>query len=183
MLPQLYQFDSDELIEHNFFMEILNLHDTLYRQDRTVHQLDSTEIASLVFIADSSKGIAGTYAKNILKAAYNYQYVNCPCLEGTAGHKRSTVNMNDLNRVSGIDISVKPNPANQWAAFDYILPNNETNGTITMKDITGKTIEVLHVSGKQGQKLWDTRQTKQGVYIFVLESAGYSKSGKIVINK
>lgn len=183
MLPQLYQFDIDEMIEHSFFMEILTLHDTLYKQDRTIHQLDSTEIASLVFIADSSKGVARTYAKNILKTAYDYQFENCPCLEGTAGHKRSAVNMNAFNEVSGIDISVKPNPANQWAAFDYILPNNETKGTITIKDITGKTIEVIHVSGKQGQKLWDTRQTKQGVYIYVFESGGYSKSGKIVINK
>ena len=185
MLPQLYMFDNNELIEHNFYMEVLSLHDTLYSQGRNINQLDSTEISALVFIADSSSGLAGTQARSILEASYDHHYVNCPCLDGIVGHKNSNININmdALNKISGINISVKPNPAKQWAAFDYTLPENATNAKITIRDVTGKVIEVLHVTGQQGQKLWDTRQIKQGVYIYTLEAVGYSMSGKLIINE
>jgi hypothetical protein len=78
-------------------------------------------------------------------------------------------------------ISVHPNPAGQWAAFDYILPEGETMATIIITDLAGKTVDVLQVSGQQGQKVWDTRQVKAGVYLYTLITAAYSKTGKIMI--
>lgn len=183
MLPQLYFLTGNKLTEHNYFMEILSLHDTLSRQGRNIFQLDSTEIVALVLIADGSNGLAGTQAKSILEAGYDYHYANCPSIDSTAGYKNRRISMESLNQVYGIYISVKPNPANKWAAFDYTLPESKEVANITIRDVTGKTIEVLYVKGKQGQKLWDTRQIDQGVYIYTLETGDFSKSGKIVINK
>jgi len=183
ILPQLYMLAGDELTEHNYFIDILSLHDTLSRQGRNIFQLDSNEIAALVIIADSSNSIAGTQARSILEAAYDYHYTNCPNIDSTAGYKNRRINMDALIKVYGIDISVKPNPAKQWAAFDYKLPEGKNLATITIRDVTGKIVEVLQVHGQQGQKLWDTRQIDHGVYIYTLEVAGIRKSGKIVINK
>jgi len=78
---------------------------------------------------------------------------------------------------------VKPNPANQWAAFDYTLPGDQTTGIITITDVTGHTVDVLNVTGQQGQKLWDTRNLKSGVYIYTLTTGGFNQSGKIVVSK
>jgi len=183
MIPQLYMLTGDELTEHNYFMDIIILHDTLSKQGRNIFQLDSTEINALVLIADNSHSLAGIQAKSILEAAYDHHYTNCPRLDSTAGYKNIRISMDALNQVYGLEISVKPNPAKQWAAFDYILPENKSKATITIRDVTGKTIEVLQVNGQQGQKLWDTRQIEHGVYIYTLKVAGLSKSGKIIISK
>ncbi len=184
MLPQLYNLQGNELTEHNYYIDMLNLHQTLYQEGRNTFQLDSTEKADLVFIAANSTGVAGAQAKSILEGVYNEYYVNCPEADGTAGYKSSNIiNPNALGKAHGLNISVKPNPAKQWAAFDYSLPGDETEATITVTNTTGSTVEILEVSGQQGQKLWDIRTIKPGVYIYTIKAAGFSQSGKIVISK
>jgi len=93
------------------------------------------------------------------------------------------VGINELPSAKRIDITVKPNPASQWAAFDYVLPESETMATITITDLAGKTVEVLQVNGQQGQKLWDTHLIESGMYFYTLQVAGSSKTGKIVVSK
>jgi len=182
MLPQLYDLQGDDLTEHNYYVEILDLHDSLNKQNRYIFQLDSTEIANLVIIADSSKGVSGAQAKGILESCYGYHFTYCPILEGNAGYKNNVINMKSLVGALGLDITVKPNPAQEWAAFDYTLPKGESEATITITDIVGKTIVVFIVNGQQGQKIWDTRNIDNGIYIYTLKTAGLIKSGKIIVN-
>ncbi len=184
MLPQLYNMEGNGLTEHNYYMDMLDLHQTLYQQGRNTFQLDSIEKADILFIANNSNGIAGAQAKSILEAVYDEYYANCPEADGTVGYKRGNIiNPDALGKAYGLNISVKPNPAKQWAAFDYTLSGSETNATITITSATGSTIEILEVNGQQGQKLWDTRSIKPGIYIYTIRTAGFSQSGKIVISK
>ncbi|MEA3504627.1 MAG: T9SS type A sorting domain-containing protein, partial [Bacteroidota bacterium] len=184
MLPSLYNLESTELTEHNYYMDMLNLHQTLYQQGRNTFQLNSNEKADILFIANNSNGVAGAQAKSILEAVYNEYYVDCPDADGAAGYKSSNkINPDALGKAYGLNISVKPNPAKQWAAFDYTLPNSETKALITITNTKGSTVEILEVNGQQGQKLWDTRSIKPGVYIYTLKIGGFSQSGKIVISK
>jgi len=184
LLPSLYNLKGNDSIEHLYYMDMLSLQQTLHLQGRNTFQLDSTEKADITYIANNSKGVAGAQAKSILEAVYNEYYVDCPQADGTAGYKSSSIiNPTVLEKVYGLDISVKPNPAKQWAAFDYTLPGSETKATIAICNATGSIIEILEVNGKQGQKLWDTRSIMPGVYIYTLKTEGFSKSGKIVISK
>jgi len=184
LLPQLYNLEGNDSIEHLYYMEMLNLYHNLHQQGRNTYQLDSIEKASVEFIADTSNGTAGSYAKSIMEAVYNEHYPSCPEIEGTAAYKHSGfVSPGSLNKAFGLNITVKPNPARQWAAFDYTLPESENSATITISSTNGNTLEVLKVSGQQGQKLWDTRSIKPGVYIYTLNAGGFSKSGKIIISK
>lgn len=184
MLPQLYKLKGNELTEHNYYMDMLDLHHTLYQQSRNTFQLDSTEKANIIFIANNSTGVAGAQAKSILEAVYDEYFVDCPEADGSAGYKSSsTINPNALGKAYGLNISVKPNPAKQWAAFDFTLPCDETEATITITNATGSTVAILEITGQQGQKLWDTRDIKHGVYIYTIKTPGFSQSGKIVISK
>jgi hypothetical protein len=184
LLPQLYKLEEDELTEHNYYMDMLNLHQILHQEGRNTFQMDSIEKAEITFIAENSKGVAGAQAKSILEAVYNEYYEDCPEVDGTDGYKSSNViNPDAFGKAYGLSVSVKPNPARQWAAFDYTLPGEETNATITITDGTGNALETFKVYGKQGQKLWDTRNTKPGVYIYTLQTGEFSQSGKIVISK
>ena len=127
---------------------------------------------------------AGAQAKGILEFAYNYHYCNCLDVSDNSGYKNSSdINYNAFNQVFRPDVEVKPNPAKEWTAFNYTLPDNETEGVIKISDITGKVIENYTVEGQQGQKIWDTRRIKSGVYFYTFTANGISKSGKIVISK
>jgi len=183
LLPQLYNYDEEDMTEHNYFMDMLNFEYSLTQQGLSFFELDSTEINNLIFYAENSKGPAGEYAKGILEFAYGYHYCHCLNID-SAGYKHSgEINYDALKNVYGPFIIVNPNPAHEWTAFNFTLNDNESEGIIKITDVAGKFIESLKVKGKQGQKIWDTRQIKQGVYFYNFTVNGYSKSGKIVINK
>jgi hypothetical protein len=76
-----------------------------------------------------------------------------------------------------------PNPAKEWAVFNYSLPDSDAKGVIMINDVSGKLISTLPINGEQGQKIWDTREIKSGVYFYTLHVSGFNKSGKIVVSK
>ena len=184
MMPALYGFEGDEITEHNFYMDMLSIQISLAQQGRNIFELDSTEVINLIFIADNSTGTAGAQVKGILEFAYGYEYCNCLNISDTSGYKSSgMINQNAFEKLYGFDISVEPNPAKEWAVFNYTLPDSETKGIIKISDVSGKLVTALTITGKQGQKVWDTRKIKSGVYFFTLNVSGFNKSGKIVISK
>ncbi len=184
MLPQLYNMKGTDLTEHSYYMDMLSLHQSLYQQGRNTFQLNSTEKADITFIANNSNDVAGAQAKSILEGVYDEHFNDCPDADGAAGYKSSSlIDPNALGKAYGLNISVKPNPAKQWAAFDYTLPGDETQATLTISNSLGNTVEILEISGQQGQKLWDTREIKPGVYIYTIQTSGFSQSGKIVISE
>ncbi len=183
MMPALYDYTNDEVAEHNYFMEMLNLQISLSQQAKSIFDLDSSEINNLVYMADNSHGTAGTQAKSILEYAYGYNYCNC-ISDNEAGYKSSNaLNPDSFAQLLGIEITVEPNPATDWAVFNYTLADNNAEGVIKISDVSGKIITTLPVNGKQGQKIWDTRKIKSGVYFYTLNVSGFNKSGKLIISK
>jgi hypothetical protein len=183
MMPALYNYSDNELAEHGYYLDILNLQISLAQQGKTIFDLDSTEINSLVFMAENSMGTAGTQAKGILEFAYGYHYCNCIGVD-TSGYKSSNAfKPGAFDKLLGIEISVEPNPAKEWAVFNYSLPDSDADGVIKISDVSGKLITTLPINGKQGQKIWDTREIKSGVYFYTLHVSGFNKSGKIVVSK
>jgi len=87
------------------------------------------------------------------------------------------------NAANGFGLRVYPNPAREWTAFDYVLPDADSKGSILITDVSGRLIQTIPVSGIQGQEVWDTREVKGGVYFFTLNAGGISKTGKIVVSK
>ncbi len=183
MMPTFYSLSGTELNEYNYFLDVLNLTISLRQQGRIISDLDSTEIANLVIIANNSNGTAGSQAKSILESGFGYNFCKCLETEGTQGYKSSNVNLNELSKTYGFELNVEPNPAKEWTAFNYTIPDESIAGKINISDVTGKLIEILDINVNQGQLIWDTRTVANGVYFYVMEAGGFSKSGKIVISK
>ena len=122
-------------------------------------------------------------ARNMLEYAYGYNFYSFPELNDTASYKIRHTDWENFIEWSGIEISAKPNPARAWTAFDYVLPDADSKGSILITDVSGRLIETIHVSGTQGQEVWDTRDVKAGVYFFTLNAGGINKTGKIVVSK
>ncbi len=183
IMPDLYNYSENELTEHAYYMDLINLQINLANEGRTVFDLDSTEITNIVSIAENSNGTAGVQAKGILEFAYGYHYCNCLSVSDSTGYKSSEIiNPDDLAKVYGLDVTTKPNPAKDWVAFNYMLPY-EGSGLVKITDVTGKLIAVFNLEGKTGQKIWDTRNVKSGVYLYSVTVSEFTKSGKIIINK
>ncbi|NLN96621.1 MAG: S8 family serine peptidase [Bacteroidales bacterium] len=183
MMPSLYNYNDNELDEHYYYMQMLNLQINLAQQQRTIFDLDSIEIDNLLNIADNSIGTAGAQAKGILEFAYGYHFYNCIDPEEQGMKSRKYLNTAATENIFGIEITAKPNPANAWVAFNYTLPANNPQGVIKISNLSGKEIASIPVSGKQGQQIWDIRSVKPGVYFYTLNTAGLSRHGKIVISK
>ncbi|MBW6458977.1 MAG: T9SS type A sorting domain-containing protein [Bacteroidales bacterium] len=183
MMPALYNYSGNELAEHSYYMDMLNLQINLEQQQRTIFGLDSLEVANLVNIAENSQGTAGIQAKGILEYAYGYHFCNCIEADESSLKSGKPFNPASLEKLSGIEITVVPNPAKAWAAFNYTLPGNATGGVIVISDASGREVASMPVSGKQGQQIWDTRAVQSGVYFYTLNAGGFSKHGKIVISK
>jgi hypothetical protein len=183
-MPAFYNYAEHELIEHNYYLEMLNLQIGLAQNGRSIFDLDATEVSNLVSIAENSQGTAEAQAKGILEFAYGYDYCNCLNATDSTGYKSSgIINPKDLAQVYGLDVNTKPNPAKDWVAFNYTLPTNESEGVIKIVDAKGTLANTIVISGKQGQKIWDIRNIKPGVYFYTLNVAEFTKSGKIIIGR
>ncbi|MDP2423260.1 MAG: T9SS type A sorting domain-containing protein [Bacteroidales bacterium] len=180
MLPQLYGLHDELLDDHNDYLYLLNLQQTLNAQGRWMNELSDTELSQLNLMA-AKNGSAGTQARSITEAYYGKNYFTCPCTDGTAAFKNRRAGMNTLSDALGLSITAKPNPAREWVAFDYTLPVNESSAVLVVTDMTGKTVETFAVTGNQGQKVWDIRGLKPGMYFYTLHAGGTTKSGKIMI--
>ena len=81
----------------------------------------------VVYIAENSNGLVGTQAKNILEFAYGHDYCNCPDIPDTTGLKSSAVNMDSFKQMTGMSLTVEPNPARQWTAFKLQFTGKKFN--------------------------------------------------------
>ncbi len=183
LLPDTYNLSSEELSEHTNYVTLLNLQVAMAQTNRNIFQLDSTEFNTVLSLADNSKGTGGVLARNMLTYAYGYNFYTFPELNDTASYKIQPAGWNNFIEWSGVEISAKPNPAKAWTAFDYVLPDADSKGSILITDVSGRLIQTIPVSGLQGQEVWDTRNVKAGVYFFTLNAGGISKTGKIVVSK
>ncbi|MDD3132741.1 MAG: T9SS type A sorting domain-containing protein, partial [Bacteroidales bacterium] len=184
MMPSLYEFSGYELTEHNYYMDMLNLQIQLLQEGRNVYELDSNEVSNLVTIAENSTGTAGAQAKGILEFAYVHHFCNCLNVSDSARFKSSgTINPEDYAKAYGVEIITEPNPASEWVSFNYTLPYDKSEGIIKIVDTKGTFVTSFKVTGLKGQKVWDTRKIKSGVYFYTLSVGEFTHSGKIIISK
>ena len=87
MLPELYSLEGEELVENDYYIDLLSLYDTLYQESRNTFLLTDSEKSRIENIAEKSIGLSGVYAKSIMEAVYNEDYTNCPNADGSAGYK------------------------------------------------------------------------------------------------
>ena len=108
MLPTLYNLTGEALAEHNRYMEMLNLYQTLQTESRHFDELTSIEKATLEDYANNSQGSAGAAAKGILSTYYNAQFVDCMQTIEPVSLKKSSVSPEDWAKIYGMEISANP---------------------------------------------------------------------------
>ncbi len=181
-LADAYTLEGDQLLDHNQFMSLLQLQQSLNHSGRTMSQLTETEQQHLIEIAASETASSSAMAKGVLEMFYGIGFERCTAISGEDTFKSSSlIDANRLIEHYGISISVKPNPAGDWAAFDYILPKDIETAQLVIIDAAGKKVADYLLQGNMGQQLVDTRKWSSGQYIYTLKVNGFTKTGKLLI--
>jgi len=184
LMPSLYELDGQALMDYNDYKSLMLMQLNLEQQGRNICELDSTEVVVLVDYAENSAGEAKYMARGILNFAYGFNYCDCIVNSDSSFMKSSKIfPSKSFDMMFGSEVTVKPNPACEWTTFNYKLPDNSSEGIIEITDVSGAIIERLTITGKEEQKVWDTRKIKSGVYFYSLNVSGNNKTGKIVICK
>lgn len=186
-IPNNYDISGKQLDEYNYYYDLKSTFITAQQQGRNIMQLDSLEVLDLVYIADSSKGLARAQARGLLNFAYGYNYFEKPEISVT-GMKETIAQDKEFQNNNHSEehhfVSAYPNPASQWVAFDYTLPYPAENATIIISDVSGKTINAMKVNRSYGQTVWNSQGTTSGIYFYSLEVNGnIIDKRKLIITK
>lgn len=181
LLPSLYEFTTDELIKHADYLYLLNLQQILYNQGRNILTLSEEELTNVTSISINNNGVAGIRAIGILAANGVATSVECPKPLNLIPKSNVETDQTLKAKALGIETSVIPNPANQWAEFEYKLPSNESSAEIYIYDANNSLLQVLKVSGKEGKELWNTSSVPSGIYTYLFTSDKIRISGKIIV--
>lgn len=186
-IPTNFELSDKHLEEYNYFHDLKTTIINAQQQGRNIFQLDSLEILDLVYIADTSKYLAGVQAQSILNFAYGYSYFDLPDLQepNMKGGQIQNYGFNNKTMQEGNHyISAHPNPASQWVAIDYTLPYPSEKATIIIYNAFGKIVKTIELRAVIGQSIWDIRKIPSGIYFYSLQVNGAAiDKRKLIISK
>lgn len=187
--PTVYGLTGNALVEHGYYMDMLDLYRTLYNSGRNTEQLDSGERADVSLIAAQSQGVAGAMARvvlaNYLDADVVLSGFTCPGLTppvGGRGGEYTPWSVEETARGAGIALEVAPNPAANWTAVRCTLPAGATEAIVEVSDLLGTRMAAYRISPDDGgRKILDLRGLPSGVYLVTLRCQGQRHTEKLVI--
>ena len=181
MIPGFYELEGNALTEYNDYKSLTEMQISWQQQGRTIFELDSAEVATLVDYAENTNGKAAAMAQGILEFAYGYNYCNCLPVNDTSAWKSAAVMPLSNTADNGLFVEATPNPAKSWVAFDYKLPVYASEAVLQVTDMKGNMVTAFTLTTKQGQQVWDIRSIKKGMYLYTLKIGTLSKSGKLIV--
>ncbi len=186
-LPELYGLQGGELNDHNDYMSLLSLYQTLYGEGRNTLQLTEAEAAMVEGIAENGQGASRAMAEALLQGRSDNRVpaLSCPTIPEANGGRGNAASPDPslLNKALGFSASISPNPANTWAAIDYTLPVGASKATLTLTNALGVAVMTAELNGNQGQKVLDLRPLAAGVYGYSVRCREHVMNGKIVVTK
>lgn len=184
----LVDFDLDDvtMYEYDNYYLYHDLLQSLNDNDRSIFDLDTTEIALLDQIANDHTGTSGIKSRNILCFAFGLceEYPGNP--SDTSQNKSTQILMppQQIINEAYTTLMVTPNPATIFAEFSWEILNLENEALLEIVDMDGKVVATYSINEPQGKWAWNTRNTIPGVYIYSLRGSGsILKSGKITVLK
>lgn len=183
-LPDVYALQGAELEEHNDYISILRLYETLDESGRDIMQLTETETEMLEEIADNGSGSSQMMAYAILSQNDEtlVTAVNCPVLPTANNNsKRGTANLkSDIASAMGMKADFAPNPATAWTEIDYTLPLDEEKASLVITNALGVNVMTVELNGNHGRKTLYIEQLPAGVYTYFVKCGEYTITGKLM---
>ena len=182
-LPDVYGLQGIELEEHNDYISILRLYETLDESGRDIMQLTETETEMLEEIADNGSGSSQMMATAIIEqnGVTTGTGYSCPTLPTANNSKRGTANLkSDIASAMGMKADFAPNPATAWTEIDYTLPLDEEKASLVITNALGVNVMTVELDGNQGRKTLYIEQLPAGVYTYFVKCGEYTITGKLM---
>lgn len=181
-LPNKYYLQGDDLSDHNDYMTLLYLYQTLYNSNRTVRDMTTTELETVKIMAENGYGASQQMAKAILveigeRAVESIICPDMPRLARGINADNGNQNAND----SELEIAVAPIPATTWVSIDYKLPCENSTAIMTIVNSLGVKVMHIELAGEQGTRTIDLRDMPAGVYSYIVRCGEYIQNGKVMI--
>lgn len=184
-MPVVYGLQGNDLSDHNDYMTLLNLYQTLYNSNRTIQDLTDTEISIVTDIADNGFGESKVMAGIILMETGNRDnepYI-CPDTPYNTTRDIHINSMHDITEQTNFVVNISPNPATTWVTIDYQLPFNSSSAHISFVNSYGLTVMDVELFGNTGTKTIDLRNLANGVYSCIVRCNESVNTSKLVITK
>ncbi len=182
-IPENYFLTTDESGFHQQANQFLSILST-YFINKNYNDLDSTQVDNLLSLASSGRGQIRALAGNIL-LANNYSNYKGPFL-----FPQQTSKSERIKRIPvKMDISlpsflVFPNPANNQIQIELINVDSNSNGIVSVFDITGKLVLSRKISKWQKSLAISTEYLMQGAYLLLYtDNNGHTQSKKLIISE
>ena len=182
-LPDVYGLQGIELEDHNDYISILILYETLDESGRDIMQLTETETEMLEEIADNGSGSSQMMATAIIEqnGVTTGTGYSCPTLPTANNSKRGTANLkSDIASAMGMKADFAPNPATAWTEIDYTLPLDEEKASLVITNALGVNVMATELDGNHGRKTLYLEQLPAGVYTYFVKCGEYTITGKLM---
>ncbi|TVR77018.1 MAG: T9SS C-terminal target domain-containing protein [Chitinophagaceae bacterium] len=150
----------------------------------SILEADTTDLESLKYYANK-QGWPAVIASGILHFTGYELFDPLPELPGPPQQYRRAQNSDkfSLNDEQFVSLLVYPNPAQVMVIFEYELKKNYPDAKLMIYDVSGKLQKDFMINRYKGQKIWDTRQVANGIYMYYIQSGDkILKNGKVTIN-
>lgn len=137
-----------------------------------VLQADSASTEQLHTMMNAGTGLPSTYARNILLALDNIEYLEPVILPDPYKSARAEESYREKLEVkSPALITVKPNPAKDYLMLEY-FPESDEQIRLEIRDTEGNLVHHLDVPGLHNEAIVDTRSWKPGLYVVSMQQNG-----------
>lgn len=167
-IPAVFTLSVDELAEYQNMQWLYALLKGLFESDNGLDDISEAQINQLHSIVADETAFASVYARNILLAIDELEYLEPVLLPNDLKSAEVEEAYNEvLNSQAPSILEVYPNPSKDFVIIGYQF-DKETKGMIEIRDITGKPVQSIPFIGMQDQVTITTRGWTAGVYILSL---------------
>lgn len=158
--------------EHQKSLNFYNEFKSMGLLNIPVKSIDSTQ-AVLLMAGLANNTLPDCWVRNLLTAAGRYSFEEQYILPDEL--KNTDIQPERVKNINGSTIfKVFPNPANQYAVFEYSLKDGEimASSCIQITDTQGKPYGCLSLKRPQDQVIFSTHNLKPGLYLCRLMNGG-----------
>lgn len=183
ILPYVYNLKGAELIEHNDYMTLVRLYETLYESGRSIIELTEEETLMVEEIVENGNGNSQTMAYSIL--AQNDETMTlratCPTLPSVSNSSRGRVNIQtNIADAMGVNVNLAPNPASAWSEVEYTLPADYSKAELVITNALGINVIKEELRGSCGRMTLNLERLPSGVYTYFVRCGEYVRTGKLI---
>lgn len=167
-IPTLVSLSDDESAEYQDMLTLFTMLKSVFETGGNLIDLTPAQLSQVQTLEANGNGFAAVYARNIRIALGETDYEE-PVLLPDPYKSAAAVEeyQNIMEAEAPGMLQVFPNPAKDFVILGYAL-ENETNGTIEVRDIKGTLVYNRDFSGKQDQLTVSTSKWIAGTYVINL---------------